>query len=130
MKKSVYLAGKIDGLTFTQAMAWRRDITGKLEQFDVNCPSYSSEENHPNLMWDKDYFLLDNSDIVLVNLDYENNSPFLGTSMEIGRAFYQRKPIIIFSSKDWVHKSLTLQYHATAIVNDIDEAIDIIQQFI
>ena len=130
MKKTIYLAGKMDGLTKEEAMAWRLKTKKKLQYlYNVNMPEYDYCEGFANLMWDTDYFLLDHSDILLVNFDYEKNSPFLGTSMEIGRALYQRKPIIIFSTQKWVHESLTLQYHASAIVNTLDEAIDVINSF-
>lgn len=130
MKKTIYLAGKMDGLTKEEAMTWRLKTKKKLQYlYNVNMPEYDCCEGFANLMWDRDYFLLDQSDILLVNFDYEKNSPFLGTSMEIGRALYQRKPIIIFSTQKWVHESLTLQYHASAIVNTLDEAIDVINSF-
>lgn len=131
MRKSVYLAGKMDGLTPEEAMNWRKEATGMLmDVVDVNSPDYDYCADHPHLMWGKDYFLIDHSDILLVNFDYEKDSPFLGTSMEIGRCFYQRKPIIIFSNKDWVHDSITFKYHATAIVRTMNEAIDIIRGLI
>lgn len=131
--KSIYLAGKIEGLSEKEAMSWRLAVKNELEYNDkickVNCPKYEYDDCN-NLLWDRDYFLLDNSDILLVNFNYDNDSPFLGTSMEIGRAFYQRKPIIIFSTKEWVHKNKTLKYHASAIVKTIDDAIDIIKGFL
>lgn len=131
MKRSIYLAGKMDGLTREEAMEWRkRAKTFLVGEFNINMPDYDYCEDFPNLMWAKDYHLLDKSDILLVNFDYEKNSPFLGTSMEIGRAFYQRKPIIIFSEQDWVHQSLTLQYHASAIVKTFDDAVELIKNFI
>lgn len=131
MKRSVYLAGKMDGLTKDQAMEWRKKTKTFLSnEFNVNMPEYDYCEGFQNLMWSKDYHLLDKSDIMLVNFDYEKDSPFLGTSIEIGRAFYQRKPIIIFSNKDWVHQSITLQYHASAIVKTFDEAIELIKDFL
>lgn len=130
MKKTIYLAGKMDGLTKEEAMTWRVKAKNKLQHlYNVNMPEYDYCEGFANLMWDRDYFLLDQSDILLVNFDYEKDSPFLGTSIEIGRALYQRKPIIIFSTQKWVHESLTLQYHASAIVNTLDEAIDVINSF-
>lgn len=125
MKRTVYLAGKIDGLSFNDSLNWRVKATHLLaDTFKCYIPAINEE-----CIWDKDYFFLNNSDIILVNFDYENNSPFLGTSMEIGRAFYQQKPIIIFSSKDWVHKNHTLKYHATAIVKTLEEAIILIKEF-
>lgn len=135
MKKNtkVYLAGKMDGLTKDEAMLWRLRAKDKLKYlYDIesNVPQYDYCEGFPNLMWDKDYYLLDKSDIILANFDYEKNSPFLGTSMEIGRAFNQGKPIIIFSKQKWVHESLTLQYHSSAIVNTMDEALEIINNFL
>lgn len=130
--KSIYVAGRIESLSENEAMGWRRNVRQQLEVdeklFKVNCPPYAYEDFN-NLMWDRDYFLLDKSDILLVNFDYKKDGPFLGTSMEIGRAFYQRKPIIIFSSYSWVHENITLQYHASAIVSTMEEAIDLIKTF-
>lgn len=131
MKKNVYLAGKIDGLDSAEAMKWRYYVKDLLyPEFNAFIPPYSIEPGHNNLMWDRDYYFVDNSDFLIVNFDYEKDSPFLGTSMEIARAFYQRKPIIIFSSKQWVKESLTLKYHATCIVDTIEEAVDFAKSFI
>lgn len=129
MKKSIYLAGKMDGLSFEDAMSWRHKAKRMIYDFKVYIPQYELSPDN-NLMWDRDYYQLDNSDILIVNFDYEKDSPFLGTSMEIGRAFYQRKPIIIFSTKSWVKESLTLKYHSTAIVNTLEEAIDLAYGFL
>lgn len=131
MKKTIYLAGKMEGLTNDEIMNWRKYAKDKLKDLcNVKYAEPISEMKHFNEVWDRDYFLLDNSDIILVNFDYEKENPFLGTSMEIARAYYQRKPIIIFSSKDWVKNNFTLKYHATCIVNTLDEAIDFISELL
>ena len=131
MKKSVYLAGKMEGLIAKEIINWRRDAKYRLQDLcDVKFARPVTNIKHFNEIWDRDYFLLDSSDIVLVNFDYDNDSPFLGTSMEIARAYYQRKPIIIFSSKDWVKNNFTLQYHATCIVDTLEEAIDFITELL
>lgn len=129
---SIYLAGKMDGLAKEEAMGWRKEVFRKMPEkgYEINIPPYLSQNKHPNLSWEIDYYLLDKSTILLVNFDYDiEQSPFLGTSMEIGRATYQRKPIIIFSSKEWVHNNPTLNYHATAIVNTMEEAIRYIEKW-
>lgn len=125
MKKTVYLAGRMDGLTREQAMDWRYEANGWLGGFyEVRIPLFNSDLDSPNSMWDMDYYWLDNSDIIIANFDYDNDVPFLGTSMEIARAFYQNKPIIIFSSKQWVKNNITLKYHATVIVKTLEDAIE------
>jgi len=126
MKKTIYLAGRMDGLTENEAMDWRYRINGYLNEFyNIRIPLFNPLIDNNNSMWDMDYYWLDNSDIIIANFDYESNVPFLGTSMEIARAYYQNKPIIIFSSKKWVKESITLKYHATAIVSDLEKAIEI-----
>lgn len=129
-RKTIYLAGRMDGLSYEDAMTWRYKAKSMLYNFDVYIPHYGFTLDNKNLMWDRDYFMEDNCDILIVNFDYEKENPFLGTSMEIGRAYYQRKPIIIFSTKQWVKDSLTLQHHASAIVNTLEEAVEIANEFI
>ncbi len=132
MKKTIFLSGKIDGLSEVNAMKWRREAKEKLQTYagiKVTMPQYDTNVNllHQNETWDRDYFLVDNCDILLVNFNYEPDSPFLGTSMEIARAYYQHKPIIIMSNKNWVKNNFTLKYHASYMANDLDDAIDYIR---
>lgn len=124
--KKIYLAGRIDGLSRDEAMNWRELTKKTLDDCECLSPLYGDKLE--DYTWKLNYFLLDKSDIILANFDYDNNVPFIGTSIEIGRAFYQQKPIIIFSSKEWVLNNQTLREHAT-IVNSLEEAIDIIRQF-
>lgn len=130
MIKSVYLVGRMDGLSYNEAMEWRFYAKNILYNFNANIPQYNVEIEHQNLLWDRDYYMLDNSDILIANFDYEKDQPFLGSSMEIGRAFYQRKPIIIFSTKSWVKESMTLKYHATCIVETLEEAVEMANSFL
>jgi len=124
-KKTIYLVGPIDGLNNSDAMNWRVNAKKAVcDKYNVYIPSYQDSNETPNEIWDRDYFYVDNSDILIVNLDYDNNKPFLDTSIEISRAFYQNKIIIVFSSKDWVHNSKTIKYHATKIVKNLEEAIE------
>ena len=130
-KLNIYLAGRMDGLSIEEAMNWRYNLKCELmEEFNVLIPLYNTLDNQPHAMWGMDYFLLDKSDILIVNFDYEYDAPFIGTSMEIARAYYQRKPIIIFSSKPWIKDNTTLKHHATFIVDSIDEAIDAAKLFL
>lgn len=139
-KKVVYLAGLMTGLTVEEAMQWRYDAKRKLRDsfkmfpsdytFNTYVPEFDPELDETGKeIWNRDYYYVDNSDVLLVNFDYDNQRPYLGTSMEIARAFYQNKPIIIFSNQEWVHNNKTLNYHATKIVNTIDEAIKYIKNY-
>jgi nucleoside 2-deoxyribosyltransferase len=130
MRKTIFLAGRVDGLDRTEAMKWRDGLKHFLEpEFDVVLPEYVYKPEISNELWGRNYFLLDNSDILVVNMKYEENEKFLGISMEMGRAFYQRKPIIIYSDKDWVKNNHTLRYHATAIIGNQSELLDYIKTF-
>lgn len=124
MKKSIYLAGRMNDLTREEAISWRNFVVEKLNNYNIYSPEWNNQDDKET--WLKNYYMLDHSDILLVNMNYDDNYPYLGISMEIARAFYQRKPIIIFSSKDWVHNSKTLQYHSSKILNFIGDAIEYI----
>ena len=129
MKKTIYLSGRVNGLTYNEAMTWRKQLKNKLIT-DFNCymPEYQTDVSQ-NEIWDHNYYMIDKSDILVVNFDYDNTIPFLGTSIEIGRAYYQRKPIIIYSTKDWVKNNFTLKYHSTKIIDSMDDLIEYLQLY-
>jgi nucleoside 2-deoxyribosyltransferase len=131
MKKTIFLAGRIDGLNLDEAMQWRKDLKHFLEpEFEVKIPDFVYKPEASNEVWGRNYFLLDHSDILIVNMNYEENEKFLGISMEMGRAFYQRKPIIIYSNKEWVKNNYTLKYHATAIIGNQTELLDYLKTLV
>lgn len=126
---TIYLSGKMKNLQFPDWKSWRNKATEILVHelgFKVISSFKFPEETSGKEIWDSCYFKLDHSDIILVNLDYPEDSPFLGTSIEISRAYMQNKPIIVFSSQDWVKNNATLKHHATIIVSTLDEAINYI----
>ncbi len=127
--KTIYLAGKIEGLTSEECLSWRAKlksiVSSNYDKFSVLYNTKMENESYKEI-WNKCYYLLDNSDMLLINFDYEENSPFLGTSMEIGRAHLQGKPIFIFSNKDWVHNNSTLKHHASKMFRNMEEAMEYI----
>lgn len=65
-------------------------------------------------------WLVDKSDLVLVNLDYSNQS--CGTCMEIERAFCHNKPIISFGSTPQTWYSWARE-RSTVIFDTLEDAI-------
>ena len=129
MKKTIYTAGKMSGLTWDESMKWRINAKNAMPNFNVYVPPFTEIGPEGKEIWSCDYYMLDHSDIVLANFCYDGDSPFIGTSMEIARAFYQRKPIIVFTDKDWVEKNITLKFHATKIVKTLEEALEYIETY-
>lgn len=129
MKPSIYLAGKINYNSYGN---WKFEISEKLnDNFKINtCKLEYNKEI--KLMLNREYTLLDKSDILLINFDFEesdtNSLLHLGSIMS--RAFYQHKPIIVFSSKDWVKNNEIVKYYASIICNSLDTSIDYINMFL
>jgi nucleoside 2-deoxyribosyltransferase len=128
MDITIYTSGPMDNINEDEAINWRKYVRSFLHQHcKVYVPIYDSIEDNGNEVWSRNYFMLDRSDVILVNLDYSNTRPFLGLSLEMGRAYFQHKPIVIFSNYDWVHENKTLQHHAAKILRTLDEAIEYIK---
>ena len=73
MKKTIFLAGRIDGLNLDEAMQWRKDLRHFLEpEFEVKIPDFVYKPEVSNEIWGRNYFLLDHSDILVVNMNYED----------------------------------------------------------
>lgn len=116
MKKKVYLAGAISGLTFNQSIDWREDAIeklnpeiegfsplrakGYLQSVGVITQSYAI---HPlssdRGIMTRDHFDVMSSDAVLVNL-LNTTERSIGTIMEIAWAFAYRKPLIVAMEKE------------------------------
>lgn len=130
----IYEAGKMSGLTFEQMNGWREEVKkflGNYENIHIENPcKYYNFEIDPSTFSDIeckkfDLWLVENSDIILVNLEYPDT---IGTAIELELASRWHKPIIAFGGdKDKVHPWMKLCL--TKWCNTMEEALDHIIYF-
>ncbi len=141
MTKNVYLAGRIEDLTYEQASQWRKEAAFLLGEAEI--PSYDPCEHIPSELregivtiarvaecggrsedeiYAQDMFHLNNTcNIFLVNL----NDPGVGTLVEVGIAFNMGITIVGFgaSAEHCLHPFL---YKTCLLMNTMGEAVDFI----
>lgn len=138
----IYLAGKMNGLTFDEMNEWRNETFQKLleaaeynnEKINVVNPvSYYNfeEKRHQTEIEVEEYDLAHviSSNIVVVNLDGLSNS--IGTIIELHDAHYNHKiPVIAFGDKKlyenlhpWVKNDIT------RVEDSIDDVVAYIRDF-
>lgn len=92
---TIYLAGRIDTIDFSQATAWRKEVKNKLSNFniDIICPTEVSQK-----LSDKDIFEtalsnVERCDIFLADIRLQS-SENTGTAIELYHAWKLNKTII------------------------------------
>ena len=116
-KPKLYLAGKMSGLTFDQMNSWRLKATQMLDEnfhiinpcnyynFEIDRSTYTDHEVKQFDLW-----LVKNSNIVLVNLDYPDS---IGTAIELHMAHDEWDiPVIAYGGQNvevhpWMLESIT-----------------------
>lgn len=104
-KKTIYLSGAIEGLTFEESNKWRVAFAEKLELFDTPYTTFNPNShftledinsNKADILEVMEYDLhrLRHSDLVVVNF---GNPRSLGTMAEIAIAYEHRIPVIGFT---------------------------------
>lgn len=110
--KTIYLAGAINGLSYSETTEWRNEITyhAKNENMQTLNPMRGKEflkiDRNKKIddsclqgnITSQDIFLRDitdilKSDIILVNLKHIKNKKYIGSNFELGYAFALEKPI-------------------------------------
>jgi hypothetical protein len=138
----VYLAGKMNGLSYAEMSGWRNKIYEKLnamanfhdKKINVVNPVlyYNFEEKRHQSEVEVEEFDLAHvvsSNIIIVNLDGLKNS--IGTIIELHDAHYHHKiPVIAFGNQElyadlhpWIKNDIT------RIESNIDEMLDYIEDF-
>lgn len=138
----IYLAGKMDGLSFEEMNGWRNEAFQKLlkmakyysEKTNVvnPCLYYNFEEKKHQTEIEVEEFDLAHvisSDIIIVNLDGLSSS--IGTIIELHDAHYHHKiPVVAFGDKKlydslhpWVKNDIT------RVENNIDDVVTYIRDF-
>jgi len=104
-KFTIYLAGKMSGLTYEEMNEWRVNakrllkIISNNQIHTINPVDYYNFEMNPNTYTEKeikkfDLHMVKTSDLILVNLDFSDS---IGTAMEICMAYdVWDKPVIGF----------------------------------
>ena len=143
-KKSAYLAGPMDGHTVSEALNWRLEFREKhSEHFHffipglaegLNVLEYSKMIEHSDTkrgvsVVGLDYALVSSSDILIANVDYAYKKG-TGTMCEIAWAYSMRKPVIIVRHEDNVFNTPFLNEQATAVVETLDEAADLLMTLV
>lgn len=131
-RKTVYLAGCISYFYDTnqpqRATVWRDKAVKYLNDINIKC--FNPCDENPRCwtypqggVLKQNYFYLQNSDIILVNLDMINDS--VGSIWELSMAWKDYKPVIAFGKTPWLDRP-----HMNTLVDvwfkTLDEALEYI----
>lgn len=139
MKRNVYLAGPITGLSYGGATEWRQYVADRLPEYilpvsPMRGKQYLGKEEKIGLSYEeyplscqkgitcRDRHGVMSCDAILINL-LGANAISVGTMIEIGWADAFRKPIILVMEKDNPHVHPIVKECAGFIVDNLDEAI-------
>ena len=127
-KPVVFLSGAIDHVG-DFAIGWRREATEKLEKrgYRVYDPTLISETGQisPEEVAQKNLFMQERSDILLVEYLIKDR-PYIGTDFEMSWSKIHGQPIVVICDNDNKDR-VYMKYLATKIVNNLEEAIDYIE---
>ena len=126
-KFNVYLGGPIFGRTDSDCKDWRMTATEELSAvantIDPMRRDYRGKTHLPGMdteIVELDKKDIDESDVLLVYYD----KPSVGTSMEILYAYNRLKYIVIVNASGQDVVSPWLTYHASAMFDNLDEALE------
>lgn len=127
---TVYLAGPMEGCSYEEASGWRDRITELFKRHDIAVRNpmvrdfrevFAQGKNiPPEIIIEPDKGDILQSDMIVVYYSQKTT----GTSMEMLYAYYWGIPIITIAVKRPVSPWIT--YHSTAVVDDVDDAVNYI----
>lgn len=145
MKKYIYLAGPIAGLTEEEATTWRHDVNFMLPDNIIGISPLRCEPVKPGMtyttpgavdkMWSdprainaKNWLDTESSDLVLAYLPKEMNDkrPSIGTIIEIGWTLGLKKPLIVVSDDKQLLNHPLIECNAAWRLDNLDDAIEVI----
>lgn len=145
MKKYIYLAGPIAGLTENEATTWRHDIRQKLPHNIIGISPLRCEPVKEGMtytspgavdkMWSdprainaKNWLDTESSDLVLAYLPKEMNDrrPSIGTIIEIGWTIGLKKPLIVVSDDKQIMEHSLIECNAAWRLENLDDAVEVI----
>ena len=145
MKKYIYLAGPIAGLTEEEATTWRHDVNFMLPDNIIGISPLRCEPVKPGMtyttpgavdkMWSdprainaKNWLDTESADLVLAYLPKEMNDkrPSIGTIIEIGWTLGLKKPLIVVSDDKQLLNHPLIECNAAWRLDNLDDAIEVI----
>ena len=149
MKKVIYLAGPIAGLTEDEATTWRDDVAEQLREASngniIGISPLRCEPVVPGMtytppgavdkMWRdaraikaKDWLDTESADLVLAYLPKEMNDrrPSIGTIIEIGWTIGLKKPLIVVSDDKQVLDHPLIECNAAWRFETLGDAVEVI----
>ena len=145
MKKYIYLAGPIAGLTEVEATEWRgwgkeRLPYGFVGISPLRCEPLKegmvyTDDGATDPMWSdarainaKNWLDTESSDLVLAYLPKEMNDrrPSIGTIIEIGWSIGLRTPLIVVSDDEYLMEHPLIQRNASWRLENLEDAVEVI----
>jgi len=110
---NVYLGGPLEGNTIEEMFEWRDEAQKQLEEnWGIECyiPGKDTSKNDSRTIVDMDFMEVDNSEAVLVCLDFlATDNTASGTLVEVGYAYKANKLIVGFTRTIWKKEHRFLQ---------------------
>ena len=145
MKKYVYLAGPIAGLTKEEGTAWREEVDLMLPDNIIGISPLRCEPVQPGMRYDdpgavdklwsdprsinaKNWLDTMSSDLVLAYLPkvYNDRRPSIGTLIEIGWTIGLNKPLIVVSDDNQLLDHPLIKCNAAWRLNELEDAVEVI----
>jgi len=112
--------------------AWRDEATEKLASYNIRTfiPGEDTTLNDGDTITKLDYMEIDNSEAILVNLDFlDGRTIASGTLIEIGYARARGKLIVGYTTTKWLKEHRFLRSSVDKVFNSLDEAIEYLGGF-
>jgi nucleoside 2-deoxyribosyltransferase len=126
MRVSIYLAGKMTGLSEKEMRGWRIKASSVLEGhgFDILDPTSVDlgKEPSPGDIVSSNKFMINRSDLLLAELDFEEVS--IGTVGEIVYAVEKGKPIVAWGGAERIVTNPWILANTTRIFDGLNEALE------
>ena len=145
MKKYVYLAGPIAGLTEDEATTWRHEVRLQLPHNVIGISPLRCEPIEEGMtyttpgavdkMWSdprainaKNWLDTESADLVLAYLPKEMNDrrPSIGTIIEIGLIIGLKKPLIVVSDDKQIMDHPLIECNAAWRLDNLEDAVEVI----
>ena len=135
MAPTVYLAGKMDGLTDEEIGGWRYVAAENLIGFEIMDPAdfyfnikkyYPEGEPTPREITDNNKWMIQQSTVVLAEMDHD--APSVGTVSEVIYARTIGKPVIIWGTSPSMKTPWIIE-HSTRQFDRLEDAVGYLIDF-
>lgn len=128
---TVYLAGKMGDLSKEDMKSWRDSATEYLEShgFSVQDPTtvmfdHSIGIERPQEITENNKYMIDNSEIVLVEFDNPELDISIGTVCEVVYAYMQGMPILVWGRDQDTIEHPWIEYHSVRSFEKMEDVLD------